>query len=163
MSKVDLISSRFFLEYLIPKPEVSQVVSVPCIRRLVDRRREVKKLMKSERDEVEYSRLNIRQLGLKLTANSMYGCLGFQASRFFAQPLAALITAKGREILKKTQDFVAKMGLEVVYGDTDSIMINSNSDDYRTVMQLGNKIKKEINKHYKLLEIDIDGAYKVAF
>ena len=130
------------------------------IRALVERRREVKKLMKGERDETEYSRLNIRQLGLKLTANSMYGCLGFSASRFFAQPLAALITAKGREILKQTQDFVAKMGLEVVYGDTDSIMINSNSDDYKHVMQLGNKIKKEINKHYRLLEIDIDGAYK---
>ena len=116
--------------------------------------------MKGERDEAEYSRLNIRQLGLKLTANAMYGCLGYSASRFFAQPLAALMTAKGREILKQTQGFVAKMGLEVVYGDTDSIMINSNSDDYKYVMQLGNKIKREINKHYRLLEIDIDGAYK---
>ena len=41
------------------------------------------------------------------------------------------------------------MGLEVVYGDTDSIMINSNSNDYGKVMELGNKVKKEINKHYK--------------
>ena len=52
------------------------------------------------------------------------------------------------------------MGLEVVYGDTDSIMINSNSVNFKEVMALGGKIKKEINKHYKLLEIDIDGAYK---
>ena len=120
------------------------------IRKLVERRRQVKGMMKKEKNEIEYSRLNIRQLGLKLTANSMYGCLGFQASRFYAQPLAALITAKGREILNNTKCFVEGMGLEVVYGDTDSIMINSNTTDYAKTMQLGNKVKQEINKHYRL-------------
>lgn len=46
----------------------------------------------------------MRQKALKLTANSMYGCLGFAHSRFFARPIAALVTAMGRETLQRTVD-----------------------------------------------------------
>jgi len=131
------------------------------IRKLVDRRREVKKMMKADKiSKEQYTQYDIRQKALKLTANSMYGCLGFQNSRFYAKPLAALVTRRGREILMNTKELAQKMGLEVIYGDTDSIMINTNSTDMDNAFRLGNQVKAEVNKLYRLLEIDIDGVYK---
>merc|ERR1719376_887643 len=110
--------------------------------------------------EAQKVQLNIRQLGLKLTANSMYGCLGFSYSRFFAKPLAALVTSKGREILLQTRDLIQKMNLDVIYGDTDSVMVNTNSNNYDEVFKLGREVKQAVNKLYRLLELDIDGVYK---
>ncbi|XP_076014458.1 DNA polymerase alpha catalytic subunit [Genypterus blacodes] len=131
------------------------------IRKLVERRKQVKQLMKQQDLNPDlYMQYDIRQKALKLTANSMYGCLGFSYSRFYAKPLASLVTYKGREILMHTKDMVQKMNLEVIYGDTDSIMINTNSKSLDEVFKLGNKVKAEINKLYKLLEIDIDGVFK---
>ncbi|XP_067131539.1 DNA polymerase alpha catalytic subunit [Centruroides vittatus] len=130
------------------------------IRKLVESRRHVKQLMKSEKNTEVYLQYDIRQKALKLTANSMYGCLGFTNSRFYAKPLAALITSKGREILLHTKDLVEKMNFEVIYGDTDSLMINSNTTDYEEVLKIGNRIKSEVNKLYHQLEIDIDGIFK---
>ena len=45
--------------------------------------------------------------------------------------------------------------LQVIYGDTDSIMIATNSTDMEKVMQLGEEAKRAINKHYKLLELSL--------
>ncbi|TDG45874.1 hypothetical protein AWZ03_007729 [Drosophila navojoa] len=130
------------------------------LRRLVESRRQVKKLMAVPDLSPElHMQYHIRQMALKLTANSMYGCLGFAHSRFFAQHLAALVTHKGREILVNTQQLVQKLNYDVVYGDTDSLMINTNITDYDQVYKIGHTIKQSVNKLYKQLELDIDGVF----
>ena len=83
------------------------------IRGLVQRRRAIKAAAARERNSVRRQQLDIQQQAYKLTANSMYGCLGFAASRFYARPLAELVTAQGRAILQSTVDLVHGLGLEV--------------------------------------------------
>jgi DNA polymerase alpha subunit A len=127
----------------------------------VERRREVKNLLKKERDPATRQSLDIRQKALKLTANSMYGCLGFPFSRFYAKPIAALVTSKGREALQRTVDqAISQFNLDVIYGDTDSVMINTGKTDLEEVKKIGHDVKTAVNKLYKSLELDIDGIFK---
>ncbi|KAF9212423.1 DNA polymerase alpha catalytic subunit [Podila verticillata] len=129
------------------------------LENLVNRRREVKKLMKGATG-AKYAEYDIRQKGLKLTANSMYGCLGAAYSRFYAKQLAMLITSRGREILQNTVDLATESGLDVIYGDTDSIMINTNTTQLDDIKPIAEKFKTTVNGRYKLLEIEMDGLYQ---
>lgn len=144
----------------VPDTLLKQGILPRQIRSLVECRRQVKKLIVPGMDADLKAQYNIRQLALKLTANSMYGCLGFSHSRFYAKHLAALVTQKGREILLNTKGIVTKLNFEVIYGDTDSIMINSHSTDYDEVFKIGHSIKQAVNKIYRQVELDIDGVYK---
>jgi DNA polymerase alpha subunit A len=145
----------------VPDSNAPPGVLPRVIKTLVDRRRVVKNLLKNERDPLVRQQLDIRQKALKLTANSMYGCLGFSFSRFYARPIAALVTAKGREALQRTVDLATtQMSLDVIYGDTDSVMINTNLTDLASVREIGLMVKKEVNKLYRSLELDLDGIFK---
>jgi len=143
-------------------PEEQELGILPrLISTLVKRRREVKKLMKDKTATADQiATWDIKQLALKLTANSMYGCLGYTRSRFYARPLAMLTTAKGREILRSTKELAESQMLRVVYGDTDSVMINTNMDNIEAALKVGKDFKKAVNERYRLLEIDIDNVFR---
>ncbi|KAJ1909617.1 DNA-directed DNA polymerase alpha catalytic subunit pol1 [Tieghemiomyces parasiticus] len=145
----------------LPDPYLEPGLLPRLLKTLVDRRRQVKNLMKAkDLSPAQAVQFNIRQQALKLTANSMYGCLGFVQSRFYAKPLAMLITHKGREILQSTVQLAEAEHLDVIYGDTDSIMIHTRTTDLDQVMQIGRDFKKKINERYRLLELDIDGIFQ---
>ncbi|XP_014473388.1 PREDICTED: DNA polymerase alpha catalytic subunit [Dinoponera quadriceps] len=145
----------------IPDSTLETGVVPTEIHKLVKSRQQIKQLMKTPNltpeQKMDY---HIRQMALKLTANSMYGCLGATHCRFYAKGLAALITAKGREILEDTKHLVEKLQYEVIYGDTDSLMINTNILEYDDVFSIGKKIMREVNNRYKKVELDIDGVFR---
>ncbi|OWB67229.1 hypothetical protein B5S30_g2585 [[Candida] boidinii] len=145
----------------VPSPDVSAGVFPKLLNALVSRRREVKKLLKDPRSTaIEKAQYDIKQQALKVTANSMYGCLGYVNSRFYAKPLAMLVTNRGREILMDTRQLAESIGLRVVYGDTDSVMIDTGTKSYPEAIKVGDDFKVKVNERYKLLEIDIDNVFK---
>ncbi|KAG7552309.1 DNA-directed DNA polymerase family B multifunctional domain [Arabidopsis thaliana x Arabidopsis arenosa] len=146
----------------VPRLPSSQTPGIlpKLMEHLVSIRKCVKLKMKKETG-LKCRELAIRQEALKLTANSLYGYLGFSNSRLYAKPLAELITLEGREILQRTVDFVQNhLNLEVIHGDTDSIMIHSGLDDIEEVKAIGAKVIQEVNKKYRCLKIELDGIYK---
>ncbi|BEJ14180.1 hypothetical protein CspHIS471_0313540 [Cutaneotrichosporon sp. HIS471] len=145
----------------VPSSDMAQGVLPRIIATLVQRRRQVKSLMKDKNaGAAKLQQWDIKQLALKLTANSMYGCLGFVGSRFSSRPLAALTTFKGREILTHTRELAESLSLDVVYGDTDSVFVNSNVTTYAEAVKIANEFKALVNERYKLLEIDLDAMFE---
>lgn len=94
-------------------------------RRLVTERKEVRNKMEGVKDPIVKAVLNARQLALKMSANSFFGFLGAQTNKLRLPEGAMSITAKGRQSTNMVAQVLAeKYGAKVVYGDTDSVMID---------------------------------------
>ncbi|KAL2899124.1 DNA polymerase alpha catalytic subunit [Bienertia sinuspersici] len=118
------------------------------LKNLVERRRMVKSWLKKA-SGIKVQQFNIQQQALKLTANSLYGCLGSLNFRFYAKPLAELITLRGREILQNTVDLVQDMlNLEVSPLVLKGGMLYVASGVFHFF---------QVNKKYRCVEIELDG------
>ncbi|KAK9173742.1 DNA polymerase (pol2) family protein [Cryptosporidium meleagridis] len=161
----ETVENSSFIDMNSSSNQFDNTVLPGILESLVKRRRHIKEILKNMTSGTRKSQLEIRQLALKLTANSLYGCLGYKNSRFYAKDLASIITFYGRQILQKTKLKVEdETKLQVIYGDTDSIMVNTNIFDdgngegYSHVLKLASQIKQIVNKDYTKLELDLDGV-----
>lgn len=122
---------------------------IPCIiGDLLKARKETRVKAESEADPFLANVLDKRQLGYKVTANSLYGQMGSSVSTFFEKDVAASITAIGRmmityakkmvemiygnSIYKNKTGQVIKTRSAYVYGDTDSVFFTFNLEDPET-------------------------------
>lgn len=88
-------------------------------------RKATRKLMKSIDDPFTLSLLDSKQKCEKVTMNSLYGFTGtVNHGMLPLVEIAAAITSTGRKMIEQTKTYAEeKHGANVIYGDTDSVMV----------------------------------------
>ncbi|KAB5594953.1 DNA polymerase type-B family catalytic domain containing protein [Ceratobasidium theobromae] len=113
---------------------------------LISARKRAKADLKKETDPFKRAVLDGRQLALKISANSVYGFTGATIGRLPCLAISSSVTAYGREMIERTKlevetEYCIKNGrqydAEVIYGDTDSVMIKFGTQDLESTMALG--------------------------
>jgi DNA polymerase I len=72
---------------------------------------------------------NVISQACKVILNASYGVLGFESFPLYCLPVADSITAIGRSTIHKAIDKCKKIGIEVVYSDTDSLFLKNPSSN----------------------------------
>lgn len=119
-----------------------------------------KKLAQMDKKSHEYRTLDIRQKTIKILTNAFYGYTGWAQARWYRRECAEATSAWGRYFIKKANDIATEMGLEVLYGDTDSLFVK-----FREQAKLRDVIKDFVKrvKEELPLDMDIDNVYRIIF
>jgi len=147
-----------------PLTSEGEAIMPSILKELLKARKDTRKLIPQQTDEFMKNVLDQRQLGYKVTANSLYGQCGAKTSTFYEKDIAACTTATGRKLLTYGKRIIeecygnnicdtknygkVKTRAEYIYGDTDSVFYTFNLEDLD-----GNPIRGK-----KALEITIELA-----
>jgi len=88
----------------------------------------------------------------KILMNSFYGVLGTPSCRYGRTELAGAITSFARKWLHFSRDWFTQEGYRVLYGDTDSLFIETGLGDgtlYDSFLEWGNCRSRELNAALK--------------
>jgi DNA polymerase delta subunit 1 len=119
-------------EYFV-KATVCKGLLPQILQELLAARKRAKTDLKAATDPFERAVLDGRQLALKVSANSVYGFTGATVGKMCCLPISGTVTAYGRTMIEHTvavvqRHYTIANGYEadchVVYGDTDSVMVN---------------------------------------
>jgi DNA polymerase I len=133
-----------------------------CIRFLRIRKHIDDKLKELKPGTPEYNMLKIKRDAVKYLVNAIYGYTGFVKSRVFDIRIASTITAIGREGILKTKELAEAKDYRVLYGDTDSIMIQVPFDRAQGLVEyLNEEIRKYFKEKYGVPNVQIGLKFEV--
>jgi DNA polymerase I len=145
----------------VPKT-IKEGIMPKIVRQLVEDRDKMKTKMRNAASEEERRILDAKQIALKYMTNSFYGYTGYVRAKFYVLDIASTITACGRELIQKTKNVVEEESqFKVIYGDTDSIMVKTQTTDVEEAFRLGGVLEKKINTaHEGKISVKIESVFK---
>jgi DNA polymerase delta subunit 1 len=139
------------------------------LEELLGARKRAKKEMATETNPFKKAVLNGRQLALKISANSVYGLTGATVGKLPCLPIASSTTSYGRQMIERTKAEVEKRyriengythDAEVIYGDTDSVMVKFGTTDLAKAMELGQEAADYVSgKFIKPIKLEFEKVY----
>nr|CAI5856955.1 unnamed protein product [Callosobruchus analis] len=139
------------------------------LQHLLSARKKTKALLKDEKDPVLRTVLNGRQLAYKISANSVYGFTGAQVGKLPCLEISGSVTAYGRSMIEQTKQEVEQhyriengydTDAKVIYGDTDSVMVNFKAGTLEKSMELGKEAAELISsKFIKPIKLEFEKVY----
>lgn len=158
--KKDLIEVVSGAKFLSIKERKGIIPTI--LEELMNRRGDVKKKLKNEDDFYKKRALDAEQWALKILANAFYGHLGYSRAKIYNLEIANAITASGRDIIQKTKSIIEnEYKLPVVYGDTDSVMVKLETDDFEEIRKISEKIASDITQKLPdCIELEFEKLFK---
>ncbi|XP_065216976.1 DNA polymerase delta catalytic subunit [Planococcus citri] len=136
---------------------------------LLSARKKAKLDLKNETCPFKRMVLDGRQLALKISANSVYGFTGAQVGKLPCLEISASVTAYGRTMIEKTKQEIEhryriENGYEhdatVIYGDTDSVMVNFYVNSVEDGMKIGADAAAFVSEKFiKPIKIEFEKVY----
>jgi len=113
-----------------------------------------KNMSKKDTITVEEKQLfTVVSQALKVILNASYGVMGAEIFPLYFLPAAEATTATGRHIILSTIDDCKKSGIDVLYGDTDSLFVKKPTtkqiDDIITKAKVEHNVELEVEKEYR--------------
>jgi len=135
-------------------PEQKKGLLPDLLLNLMTNRDSAKKLQAAAQTETEEQYYRRVQEAIKILMNSVYGVFASYFYRFTNLDIGASITAYAREYVKEILKDLEKEGLDVIYGDTDSVFFRSPHTNLEETIVFGQKIAERYSVGAKQLEFE---------
>lgn len=127
-------------------PSIREGILPKILKNCIQARKDVRREMKGCTDPFQLELMNGMQLAFKLCANSLYGFTGASTGSLPCTDISESVTKIGKTMILKSKDYVESLGkgYDVIYGDTDSIMINVGDVGLENGIQIGLELATKV-------------------